>query len=222
MTLGSAPRWRALRHQLGVLERQVGRPLWRPGDRLLLSAISKALPRSAWGSLLPSPETLLRWHRELVRRKWAAYRQWPRRQRRSRGELVDLILKLGRENSRWGYRRIQGELRKLGHRCSYQTVRRVLRRHGLEPAPRRGQRSWREFVHQHADQILATDFFTVDTVWLTRLYVLCPTASHRRGSAVEPGPSYTVSGRERRRARMAESPASTVVDLRNPVPAQPT
>ncbi len=71
-----------------------------------------------------------------------------------------------------GHRRIQGELRKLGHRCSYQTVRRVLRRHGLEPAPRRGQRSWREFVRQHAEQILATDFFSVDTVWLTRLYVL--------------------------------------------------
>jgi putative transposase len=81
-------------------------------------------------------------------------------------------LKLAGENSRWGYRRIQGELRKLGHRCSHQTVRRVLRCHGLLPAPRRGRRSWREFVRQHADQMLATDFFTVDTVWLTRLYVL--------------------------------------------------
>ena len=87
-------------------------------------------------------------------------------------ELHHLILKLARENEGWGYRRIVGELRKLGYRCSNLTVRKVLHRHGLEPAPRRSQRTWREFVRQHADQILATDFITVDTVWLTRLYVL--------------------------------------------------
>ena len=74
-----------------------------------------------------------------------------------RSELHDLILKLARENEGWGYRRIVGELRKLGHRCSNLTVRKVLRRHGLEPAPRRSRRTWREFVRQHADQILATD-----------------------------------------------------------------
>ena len=152
----------ALRHQLGVLERQVGRPRWQPGDRLLLAAISRALPKPAWRSLLPSPETLLRWHRELVRRKWAAYGRRPPRQRAvTKTEIHDLILKLAGENPGWGYRPIQGELRKVGHRCSHQTVRRVLRRHGLLPAPRRSQRSWREFVHQHADQILACDFFTV-------------------------------------------------------------
>ncbi len=87
-------------------------------------------------------------------------------------ELHELILILARENARRGYRRIQGELLKLGHCCSHLTVRKVLRRHDLPPAPRRGQRSWREVVRQHADQILATDFFTVGTVWLTRLYVL--------------------------------------------------
>src|SRR5262249_14566988 len=87
-------------------------------------------------------------------------------------ELHPLILCLARENSRWGYRRVQGELLKLGHRCSHPTVRRVLRRHGLPPAPRRSQRSWPEFVRQHADQILATDVFVVHTVWLPRLYVL--------------------------------------------------
>ena len=162
----------ALRYQLGVLERQVGRPRWQPADRMLLAAISRALPRSAWRSLLPSPETLLRWHRELVPRKWAAYRRRPRRQRAvAKTEMHDLILKLAEENPSWGYRRIQGELRKLGYRCSHQTVRRVLRRHGLPPAPRRSQRTWREFVRQHADQILACDFFAVDTAWLTRLYV---------------------------------------------------
>jgi len=163
----------ALRHQLAVLERQVGRPRWQPSDRLVLAAISRVLPRPGWRSLIPRPETLLRWHRDLVRRKWAAYRRRPPRGRpMPRSELHDLIVKLAKENEGWGYRRIVGELRKLGHRCSNMTVRKVLRRHGLEPAPRRSQRSLREFVRQHADQMLATDFFTVDTVWLTRLYVL--------------------------------------------------
>jgi transposase len=161
------------RQQPRVLERQVGRPRWRPTDRLLLSAFSRVLPRSAWPSLLPSPETLLRWHRELVRRKWAAYGRRSNRPRRMlRAELHGLILRLARENPRWGYRRVQGELLKLGLRCSHMTEARVLHRHGLSPAPRRSQRSLREFVRQHADHLLAVDFFTVDTVWLTRLYVL--------------------------------------------------
>jgi len=89
-----------------------------------------------------------------------------------RSDLHDLTMQLARENPRWGYRQVQGELRKLGYSCSHLIVRSVLRRHGLPLAPRRGQRSWREFVRQHADQILATDFFVVDTVWLPRLYVL--------------------------------------------------
>ena len=97
-----------------------------------------------------------------------------------RSELHDLILKLASENEGWGYRRIVGELGKLGLRCSNLTVRKVLRRHGLEPAPRRSQHTWREFVRQHADQILAADFFTVDTVWLTRLYVLFFAATRGR------------------------------------------
>jgi putative transposase len=163
----------ALRHQLGVLERQAGPARWQASDRLVPAAISRILPNTAGRSLLPSPETLLRWHRELVRRKWAAYRRRPRRQSVVPvSELHKLILRIAMENPRWGYRRIQGELRKLGHRCSHLTVRKVLRRHRLPPAPRRGQRSWRQFVRQQADQVLAVDFFTVDTVWLTRLYVL--------------------------------------------------
>jgi len=163
----------ALRYQLGVLERQAGRARWQASDRLVLAAVSRILRKTARRSFLASRETLLRWHRELVRRKWAAY---PRRPGRKQAIPVsgrhELILRIARENPRWGYRRIQGELCKLGHRCSHLTVRRVLRRHGLLPAPERGTRSWPEFVLQHADQILAADFFTVDTVWLTRLHVL--------------------------------------------------
>src|SRR5215472_8008954 len=99
----------ALRHQLRVVERRVGKPAWQPGDRLLLAALSRLLPRSAWPALLPSPETLLRWHRDLVRRKWAAFRQPPPRQRPARApERQALSLRLARENPRWGYRRIQG------------------------------------------------------------------------------------------------------------------
>ena len=118
------------------------------------------------------PQTLLRWHKELVRRTWAAYRKRPRRQRPAVSERNQLIVELARENPSWGFRRIQGELLKLGHRCSHLTVRKVLRRHGLPPAPQRSRTTWREFVRQHADQMLACDFFSVDTVWMTRLYVL--------------------------------------------------
>jgi hypothetical protein len=88
----------ALRHQLRVLERRAGRPRWQPCDRLLLVAISRVLTRPAWRSLLPSPETLLRWHRELVHQKWAAYRRRPRRHRpMPRSELHQLILRLAGE-----------------------------------------------------------------------------------------------------------------------------
>jgi hypothetical protein len=162
----------ALRHQLRVLQRQVRRPRWQPADRLLLSALSRLLPRDAWSAVLVSPETLLRWHRELVRRKWAAFRSRPRRRSTSRRDLHELILRLARENPRWGYRRIQGEILKLGWRCSHLTVGRLLRRHRLPPAPRRGHQSWCQFVRQHADHLLAVDFFVVNTVWLTQLYVL--------------------------------------------------
>jgi putative transposase len=107
-----------LRHQLRVLQRQARRPRWQPGDRLLLAALSRRLPQTAWASFLVRPETILRWHRELVRRNWAAFGRRPRRQRGRpplTGECQQLILRLARENPGWGYRRIQGELRKLGH-----------------------------------------------------------------------------------------------------------
>ena len=163
----------ALRHQLRLLERKVGKPAWQPADRILLAGLSRLLPKSGLPSLLPKPETLLRWHRDLVRHKWAAFRQRPRCQRPVRDpERRALTLKLAEENPRRGYRRIQGEMVKLGFRISHMQVARILRSQGIPPAPRRSHTTWREFVRQHAAQMLACDFFTVETAWLQRLHVL--------------------------------------------------
>ena len=162
-----------LRHQLWVQQRQHGRRvLYRPADRMILAALGRLLPRIRWRSFLVTPHTVLRWQRELAARRW---RRW-RRQRGSgrpptAPELVELILRLGRDNRSWGCVRIQGELRKLGIRVSPTTIRRVLRRHGFGPAPRRGP-SWAEFLRAQAAATLAVDFFIVETVALVRLYVL--------------------------------------------------
>ena len=161
-----------LRHQLQVLRRHVGRPRFRWSDRLFLAAASCHLARETWRAFLVTPQTVLRWHRELVRRKWSRGAG----RRPGRPSLAEatraLILRLARENPRWGYQRIQGELAKLGLRVSATAIRTLLGRHGLGPAPRRGGVSWRVFLRQQAAGILACDFFTVETVWLKTLYVL--------------------------------------------------
>jgi hypothetical protein len=124
-----------LRHQLKVLRRQAGRPSFRPVDRAFLAAASRLLPRERWASFLVSPQTLLRWHRELVRRKWT-YRPQGRPGRPPMDpEIRGLVLRLARENPRWGCVRIQGELRKLGIWVGATTIRRLLRAHGLGPSP---------------------------------------------------------------------------------------
>ncbi len=130
-----------LRHQLSVLQRAAGRPRWQPRDRLILAALARSLPRPAWRSLLVSSDTVLRWHRELVRRKWSAFGRRGRLGRRPiPAEVQDLIRRLADENPTWGYLRIKGELRKLGHQVSASTVRRVLRRKRIPPAGHRGGR----------------------------------------------------------------------------------
>jgi putative transposase len=160
-----------LRHQLAVLRRQTPRPKLEPADRALLAAISRILPRSRWSCFFVRPETLLRWHRRLVARSWT-YPHHQTGRPRLDDEVQQLIIRLARENPRWGYQRIKGELQRLGVQVSATTVRTILRRHGLDPAPRRMATTWRAFLRQQAAGIVACDFFTADTVWLRRLYVL--------------------------------------------------
>jgi putative transposase len=160
-----------LRHQVKVLRRAVHRPELRDRDRAFLAAASRALSRERWASFMVTPQTLLRWHRQFVRRKWTYRRPAPGRPPVDR-ETADLILRLGRENPRWGCVRIEGELRKLGIRVGASTVRRVLRRAGLGPAPRRTGPTWTEFLRAQGRGVLACDFFTVETVFLKTLYVL--------------------------------------------------
>ena len=161
-----------LRHQLQVLRRQVGRPRFGWSDRLFLAAASRRLARETWRAFLVTPQTVLRWHRELVRWKWS----YSARGRPGRPALDEAtrawILRLAGENPRWGYQRIRGELAKLGRRVSATAIRTLLSRHGLGPAPRRGGVSWAVFLRQPATSILACDFFTVETVWRKTLYVL--------------------------------------------------
>ncbi len=159
-----------LRHQLAVLRRQAGRPQLTTTDRIFLAAASRLLPRSRWRSFLVTPTTLLRWHRRLVARRWT----YGGRSGRPPigGDIRDLVLRLARENPRWGYQRIVGELNGLGVAVSATTVKKILREAGLGPAGSRVGLSWHAFLRAQAQSMLAVDFFTVETIALRRLYVL--------------------------------------------------
>jgi transposase InsO family protein len=136
----------------------------------VLAAASRLLPRAQWRSFFITPATLLRWHRRLVAKRWTCGREVGRRPLRR--EIRELVLRLARENPRWGYQRIVGELNGLGMTVSATTVRTWLRKAGLGPAGTRGGMTWREFLRAHRQSLLAVDFFTVETIWLQRLYVL--------------------------------------------------
>jgi hypothetical protein len=161
-----------LRHQLAVLRRQVARPRYSPADRAVLATLARLLSPERWGIFLVTPATLLRWHRDLGARSWT----YPCRGRAATNALEDdvvaLVLRLARENPRWGYLRIVGECRKLGVTVSATSVRNLLRRHRLGPAPRQSGPSWSQFLRAQAAGTLACDYFHVDTVMLRRVYVL--------------------------------------------------
>jgi putative transposase len=166
-----------LRHQVMVLQRQLGatRPRFNAGDRAFLAALLHRLPRDVLGRfrLLVRPETVLRWHRDLLARRHAA-RSRPGRPGRPRTlrSVRLLVLRLARENPSWGYRRIHGELLVLGIKIAASTVWEILRQAGVDPAPERGATTWADFLRSQADVLLACDFFETVTLSGARLFVL--------------------------------------------------
>jgi putative transposase len=130
--------------------------------------------------LIFKPDTVLRWHRELVRRKWTFRRKSYLGRPRLSSELEALIIQLAKENPQWGHGKMQGELLKLGCKLCASSVRNILKRHRVTPAPERSSGSWRSFLGDYKDQILACDFFTVETIWLKTIYVLFNELGTRR------------------------------------------
>lgn len=164
-----------LRHQLAVLQRQVGKPQLTWPDRALLAALLHHLPRAQLRKLhlIVSPDTVLRWHRDLLRRRHAKASR-PKRPGRPRTvrSIRALVLRLARENPEWGYRRVHGELAALGIKLAASTVWSILKEHGIPPAPDRQHTTWAAFLRSQAEAILAADFFEAKTLSGATLTVL--------------------------------------------------
>ena len=159
-----------LRHESAVLRRQVGRPSLTDDDRTLLGAIAAAVPKALRTGWIVTPETLLRWHHKRIAKRCTQ----PPTRRAGRppidAEIRQLIVRLAQENPTWGHRRIQGELARLGHKIAHSTVWQILTDNGIDPSPNRSDVTCTEFLRSQA--AVACDFFTVDTAFLRRYYVL--------------------------------------------------
>jgi transposase InsO family protein len=170
-----------LRQQVRILQRKISSSLRisKP-EKLILTAITYKMKQTTaeFHNCLQScllvfkPDTLLKWHRELVKRKWTFRRRKQGGRPRIDPELEALVVRIAQENTRWGYKRIHGELIKLGFVLDSKTVRNVLKRNGILPAPLRRRNTWRVFLRHYKEQLLACDFFTVETIFLKRHYVL--------------------------------------------------
>ncbi|MFB7715190.1 integrase core domain-containing protein [Streptomyces sp. NPDC056105] len=164
-----------LRHENAVLRRQIAGPVrYEPADRFWLAALSSLIPRRRWREVFAvTPGTLLAWQRRFIAAKWDYSARHGRTGRPpTRAALKKLILQLARENARWGHRRIQGELTRLGHPVAASTVWEILHAAGIDPAPRRTGPTWRESLTNQAQGIIAVDFFHLDTALGRRLYAL--------------------------------------------------
>ena len=165
-----------LRHQLAVLQRrQPRRPDLDWADRALLATLLAVIPKVRHHGLrlLVSPDTIVRWHRDIVRRRWAARSIRGKTGRpTTRRNIKALVLRMARENPGWGYRRIHGELAGLGVKIAASTVWEILKNAGIHPAPRRAGATWQQFLRSQAEAILACDFFTADLLDGTQAYVL--------------------------------------------------
>lgn len=167
----------ALRHQLAVLQRHLsGQKIrFEPADRALLAALLHRLPRPTLHDLrlLVRPDTILRWHRDLLARRHAAASR-PRRRGRPRTlrSIRALVLRVAKENPGWGYRRVRGELLTLGVTVAASTVWEILREAGIDPAPERAATTWADFLHSQAEALLAADFIETVTLTGARMYIL--------------------------------------------------
>jgi hypothetical protein len=187
-----------LRHQIAILQRQVSSPRLSWADRAILAALTRRLSTAHRRrvSLIVTPRTLLRWHAELVKRRWTYPRRAPGRPRTGPA-IRRLVLEMARDNPTWGYRRIGGELTGLGHKIAPSTIWEILKAAGIDPAPQRAAASWKQFLSAQAKTIAAVDFFHVDTVFLRRLYVLFIIEHHNRrvhlaGVTAHPTTAWTV------------------------------
>ena len=165
-----------LRHQVAVLQRQQPRrPNLNWADRALIALLFAVIPKARRHGLrlLVTPDTIVRWHRDIVRRRWAARSVRGKTGRpATRRNVRSLVLRLARENPGWGYRRIHGELAGLGVKIAASTAWEILKKAGIDPAPRRTGPTWSQFLRSQAEAILACDFFTADLLDGTQAYVL--------------------------------------------------